>query len=100
MTDKNDIIEIVYQALESLNAELEPEKRISLALETGLFGADASLDSLSLVSVIVDVEGLVQDRYGRSISLADDRAMSQMVSPFSTVDTLASYVVVLLDETV
>lgn len=100
MTDKNDIIKLVYQALEGLNAELEPEKRVPLSPETGLFGPNASLDSLSLVSVIVDAEMFVHDQYGRAISLADDRAMSQAVSPFSTVDTLASYVVELLNEPV
>jgi hypothetical protein len=38
------------------------------------------------VSVIVDVEGAVSEQAGRDISLTDDRAMSQAVSPFTDVN--------------
>lgn len=87
------IIEIIYRALRSLNEELEEDKRVALAPDTRLFGPDASLDSLSLVSVIVDVETAVADELGRAVSLTDDTAMTQEVSPFSSVTTLADYIV-------
>jgi acyl carrier protein len=98
MDKKTAVIEIVYRALQALNEELAEDKRVALAPDTRLFGPDASLDSLSLVSVIVDVESGVADAFGRPVSLTDDRAMSQPVSPFSDVDTLANYVVTLLSE--
>lgn len=65
---------------------------------TPLFGADGLLDSLGLVSVVVDVEGEINDRLGLSISIADERAMSRSHSPFRTVGSLADYVVTLLDQ--
>jgi len=93
MANKDTVIEIIYRALRNLNEELEDEKRIALSPETKLFGPNATLDSLSLVSVIVDVETAVSDEYGRNISLTDDTAMTQALSPFSDVTTLADYIV-------
>lgn len=98
MAEKQDVIQLIYEALESLNAELAADKKVALSPDTSLFGPDAALDSLSLVSVIVDVEALIQDNYGRTVSLADDRAISQPVSPFASVEALANYVMLLLSE--
>jgi acyl carrier protein len=92
MNDRTTILEIIYRALRSLNEELGEDHRVALAPDTKLFGPEASLDSLSLVSVIVDVEAGVADTFGRAVSLTDDEAMSQPVSPFSTVSTLADYI--------
>ena len=93
MSNKAAVIEIIYRALRSLNEELGEDKRVALKMDTKLFGSEASLDSLSLVSVIVDVESAVADEFGKSVSLTDDKAMSQTVSPFSDVNALADYVV-------
>lgn len=93
MADKAVVIEIIHRALRNLNEELPEDKQVALTASTKLFGPGASLDSLSLVSVIVDVESAVADELGGSLSLTDDKAMSQPVSPFSDVNTLADYIV-------
>jgi acyl carrier protein len=59
--------------------------------ETPLFGAEGGLDSLGLVSVVVELEQRLSDREGREISLMNDQAMSQSRSPFRTVRSLADY---------
>ena len=92
MASKTTIIDIIYRALQALNGELPVDKQVSLNPQTRLFGPEATLDSLSLVSVIVDVESGVLDELGKTVSLTDDEAMSQEVSPFSTVETLADYI--------
>jgi acyl carrier protein len=93
MASQDAVIEIIYSALRNLNEELDEDKRVALAPDTRLFGPDASLDSLSLVSVIIDVETAVADELGRPVSLTDDTAMTQKISPFSNVKTLADYIV-------
>lgn len=98
MNHEKEIIEIIYRALRALNEEIDEDKRVALAIDTKLFGPDASLDSLSLVSLIVDVEAGVADELGRAVSLTDEIAMSQAVSPFSDVGTLTNYVLTLLDK--
>ena len=65
---------------------------------TYLIGPRSFLDSLTLVSVIVDIEQKVSDEYGVSVSIADERAMSQEKSPFRTIGTLAEYVQLLIKE--
>jgi len=96
MDIRDSVIEIIHAALRSLNDELPADKRVPVAAETRLFGPDALLDSLSLVSLIVDVESGVSDRFGQSVSLTDDEAMGQAVSPFASVAALTDYVVKLL----
>lgn len=98
MLNKEAIQAIILQALNNINDERGPGEQLAISLDTRLFGADAVLDSLSLVSVIVDVEGAVSDQAGREISLTDDRAMSQAVSPFSDVNALTAYIQLLLSE--
>jgi acyl carrier protein len=98
MLNKEAIQAIILQALNNINDERGPDEQLAISLDTRLFGADAVLDSLSLVSVIVDVEGAVSDQAGREISLTDDRAMSQAVSPFSDVNALTAYIQLLLSE--
>lgn len=96
--NQNEAMAIVLRALQSLNDELDAAERIEISPDTRLFGADSVIDSLSLVSVIVDVEGDASDALGFPISLSDERAMSREHSPFSTPTTLAAYVVELANE--
>jgi acyl carrier protein len=98
MLNKDAIQAIILQALKNINEERGPDEQLKIDLNTRLFGADAVLDSLSLVSVIVDVESAVSEQAGHDISLTDDRAMSQEISPFSDVNTLTVYIELLISE--
>ena len=98
MLNKDAVQAIILLALKNINDERGPDEQIQICIDTRLFGSDAVLDSLSLVSVIVDVEAAISDASGRDISLTDDRAMSQAVSPFSDVSTLTAYILLLLSE--
>ena len=98
MLTEKEVLEIILRALRNLNEEFDNDEKFEVGERTPLFGTDATLDSLALVSVIVDVEGDVSQALGRSISLTDDRAMSQEVSPFDDVQTLLFYVMSLVNE--
>jgi acyl carrier protein len=95
---REEVLRIVFDALESLNQELDESARVTVGPTTPLFGPDAQLDSLSLVSVIVDVETALTLRWDAPISLTDDRAMSREISPFDDVGTLTDYILELLRE--
>ncbi len=95
-TDENSVLEMIYQSLKTLNEEREAGEQIAIGPDTCLFGEDSVLDSLSLVSVIVDLETLVSDKFGRVISLTDDAAMSRVPVPFVNVNSLKSYILELL----
>ena len=68
-----------------------------LGSETPLFGREGVLDSLGLVALVVAVEQAIEDEYGVSVSLADERALSEGKSPFRTVGALADYAGRLID---
>ena len=97
-TTRAAVLGIILEALENLNQELDEGQRVEIGPVTPLFGPDAQLDSLSLVSVIVDVETALTVTWGLPVSLTDDRAMSREISPFDDVGTLADYVLELLAE--
>jgi acyl carrier protein len=97
MITSDEVDAIIFHALEALNADLNPEDRIAVSLATPLFGADAAIDSLGFVSLIVDVETALIVDHGLSISLADDFAASRTQSPYSTVETLRDYILALAE---
>jgi acyl carrier protein len=98
MLNKDNIHGIILQALKNINDERRPDEQLKIDLNTRLFGADAVLDSLSLVSVIVDVESAVSEQAGFDICLTDDRAMNQELSPFTDVNALTAYIELILSE--
>lgn len=89
---------VIFDSMKMLNEEFPSEKRLDLNSDTILFGKGAKLDSLGLVNLIVLVEENVQDAFGKSITLADEKAMSQKSSPFRTVQSLSEYINQLLSE--
>ncbi len=88
-------LQIVTNAVVELNPELDEPVDLALGEAAPLYGRDAPLDSLALVSLIVLVEEGVHDCVGRAVTIADDRAMSQYRSPFRTVGAFADYVTAL-----
>ena len=95
MITSDEVEAIIFHALEALNADLDPKDQIAMSLATPLFGADAAIDSLGFVSVIVDVETALNVDHGLSISLANEFAGSGAQSPFATVETLRDYILTL-----
>ncbi len=63
----------------------------NLNAETTLFGPEGILDSLALVALVVGVEQAIEDKFGISVSLADEKALSQRNSPYRTVASFAEY---------
>ena len=81
-----------------MNEQLPKGRTLEKSPQTILFGKGGQLDSLGLVSFIVEVEQKIEEELGVSITLADERAMSQKSSPFLTLQTLSEYVSLLLKE--
>lgn len=92
MTSIGQITESLLRALEELNQELPPDKKVSLNPDTVLYGSQGHLDSLGLVNLVLMAERNVQQDFGCAITLADERALSEARSPFRTINSLAGYV--------
>ena len=93
-----DVLAAVLEAVSEYNDQLDEEHKLDLTPETRLLGKASKLDSFGLVNLIIVVEEKLFDRFDRSITLADERAMSQEHSPFRSVQTLSDYAYTLLSE--
>ncbi len=91
-----ELIEIILTALKDLRASLGKDGNFKVSVETRLYGRSGEVDSLGLVQLLIDVEERVASRYGVSVILTDEKAMSQEWSPFQTVESLAHYLAALL----
>lgn len=63
---------------------------------TALMGPNSPFDSIDLVTFIVALEQTLEDDWNVSIILADDRAMSQTVSPFKSIGSISDYIEMLI----
>jgi acyl carrier protein len=95
---KQKITQIIINQLELLNETFSETQKITVNENTVLFGNGSSIDSLSLVSVIVDLEVLFSDEHGFDISLTDDRAMTREISPFDSVTSLVDFIFEIINE--
>jgi hypothetical protein len=60
--------------------------------EAVLFGKQGMLDSLALVSFLLEVEARVESSLGRPVELASEHALCRKTNPFQTVNLLADYI--------
>lgn len=92
MLSRAEIIEEIKAAVDRANAMRPPELAIATDESAILFGEKGALDSLALVSLIVDVEEALTDRLDAAVSLADERAMARFRNPFRTIGSFADYI--------
>ena len=93
-----DNIESLVLAAASKAAAEGQHEAAQFTASSDLFGGDSPLDSMDLVALVVDLEEQIRDVFGKEITLADERAMSQEVNPFSKVESLTRYIHLLLTE--
>jgi acyl carrier protein len=95
--DRNVIQDVVLAALRSANQTRPDDSQLDVSPEAPIFGPESALDSLGLVSLLMDVEeGLAG--VGPAVTLSDERAMSRKQSPFRSVPALVSYIEQLVHE--
>ena len=95
---KEKILQLIYEVIDIINTQLPIEDNIEKHDTTVLFGSGSKLDSIGLINLIVAVEQNIEDEFDVTITLADERAMSQETSPFRNVGTLTDYIEILLGE--
>jgi acyl carrier protein len=95
-----EIAEVVLSSLQEV-LSISQDALVDSAdvgLDTHLIGRGAVLDSMGLVTLIVDLEQRLEEDRDVYVVLADERAMSQQRSPFRTVGTLTDYICQLIEE--
>jgi acyl carrier protein len=95
--ETNHITQVVLNALGLANQSRPDNQQIPVSTTTIIFGNEGHLDSMGLVTLLMDIEDALQDD-DINISLSDERAMSQVHSPFRDVPSLVIYIQSLLSE--
>jgi acyl carrier protein len=99
MIDRNDAYKIVLESLQEVFIQVGTPAPDSITEDSVLVGSDSILDSLGVVSLIVEIEQRLESLHGISVILANDKAMSQRNSPFRTVGVLTDHVLEMAKET-
>lgn len=98
MIKREAILQSIYRAVDSFNRRQAGVTPLAKSEDTVLFGTGGGLDSLGLVTLIVNTEQQLGDDLGRPFTLVDERALSSRNSPFRTLGTLADYVLTLCED--
>ncbi len=95
---RTEIAALVLSSLQDVLSQRGGSPTEPMGESTHLIGSGGVLDSLGLVTLIVDLEQKLADEYGLPLTLADERAMSQTNSPFRTIRALADHIRLLVEE--
>lgn len=88
---QEQLVGLIIQVIQDLAEVEEFELPDVLDGDTELFGDGGVLDSMGLVSMIVELEQAIETELGLTVSLADEKALSLKRSPYRTVQSLAEY---------
>ena len=88
--DPHELVDLIAKTVRAYRVSMRGGDG-AVGPDTPLFGPDGALDSIGLVSIVVELEQRLSDRAGREVSLMNDRALSRTRSPFRTVRSLAEY---------
>ena len=98
MSDRETLKAIIFSAVDEINLHQPDTSQLEKSDTAVLFGHGTVLDSIGLVNLIVSIEQRIDDEFGITLTLANDRALSQVKSPFRTIKALSDYTLTLLDE--
>lgn len=90
--DLDEAVDLIAQGYQRVADEAGLDAPSVVDSDTPLVGPDSVLDSMALVSLVLDVEQRLDEERGHAVSLMDERALSRSHSPFRTIGSLAAYV--------
>lgn len=86
------ILELIYSAIDQVNAQSDGGKPIPKGPDTTLMGGDDAIDSLAFVNLIMALENEIQEKYGKAVVLVTESTLESGEHPFRTAGTLAAYI--------
>lgn len=89
--DASRIQQIVIEALAAANQTRRADDQLAVGPEAPLFGPNSRLDSMGLVTLLIDVEEALAAE-GVAVTLSDEKAVSRTRSPFRSVPALVAYI--------
>lgn len=98
MDKSAQIREVVFRAVDAMNAELPDDGQVSRNPDAVLYGEEGVLDSLGLVDLAMHLQEGIIDQFDVALMVANDDALASAESPFRTIETLTVYIGELLEK--
>lgn len=95
MADREKILNALYESVDELNPQLEPEQQLARSEETALAGDASSLDSLGFINLVLTAEAKVNEICDTPVNLAESLMEGDDVGPPETLGALADFIVAL-----
>ena len=87
------VFALVKEAVEELNEDLDYDSLESPNASTVLFDeSEDSIDSLSLVTLLTDIEKQLHKLFDKEVVIADEQAMAMDESPYRSVGSLIEFI--------
>ncbi|TDR74118.1 hypothetical protein DFP78_109177 [Photobacterium lutimaris] len=87
-----EILDLLIEAIEEQSLFLDEPVDLSKGSDTALYTQDGQLDSLSLITIIADVEKQISSQFGFKLKLANERDLGMEKSPFSTLGAMHAFI--------
>ena len=92
VSNEERVRNLVFDALDEVNATQPPERRVEKRGDAPLFGPEGVLNSLGLITLVVAVEQRIEAALGAAGMLLDTEAPPRDDNPFATVSAFVAYV--------
>lgn len=89
---REKIQELVFNCTKEFFENSDYELNTSINEKFRLIGNSSPLDSMGLVSLIVDIEESINDEFDVEIVIASEKAMSAKTSPFINLEKLILFI--------
>jgi acyl carrier protein len=93
---REEIVKIVFESLNVINSmRSRNQGKLPLDEETRLLGENSKLDSLGLVTLLIDIEQRLVEKYSLSVDLLEEQTASSEKKYLSSVKTLIDYIFII-----
>lgn len=90
-TNKNAIIEIIFTSIKEVNENQPSDNRLKLKKDEFLVSDKSKIDSLGLITLLVNIEDKINKTYNVDLNLLEENFISDEKTPFQTIDNLAEW---------
>lgn len=92
------VLRAIFRAVDEVNQILPKEQRLEKSVDSVVLDNTGRLDSLGLVNLIVAIEQKIEDEFGVTVNITDERVMLRNDSLVKTMGMLAADISLVLAE--
>jgi acyl carrier protein len=96
MALREQLIDLVYQVIRDINADLPVDQKLAESPDTVLLGFGGFLDSLQLVRLLLSLERKIETAFDAKPALMEDVELLSENGPLNNVGSLSDYLASLL----